>query len=129
MTIAPIKTAAPFCRLSIALILPTLPNPTPPSAADVSAVTDQDTPIDVTLSGADLVDCELIFSIVTPPMHGTLGSITNHACSLGLPSSDTATVTYTPAVSALVHGRPLLTHNVTDFSAVSGLTVRDPLAE
>src|SRR5438094_845854 len=75
----------------------TLPNPAPPSAASASAATDQDTAVDITLSGADLNDCELTFSIVTPPGHGTLGSITNHACSLGLPSSDTATDTYTPA--------------------------------
>ena len=33
------------------------------------------------------------------------------------------------AATALVHGRTLLTHNVADFSAVSGLTLRDPLDE
>jgi Big-like domain-containing protein len=77
--------------------LPSLPNPTPPSAADVSATTDQDTATDVTLSGSDLTDCELAFSIVTPPAHGSLGVISNHACSPGLPMSDTASVTYTPA--------------------------------
>jgi len=75
----------------------TIPNPTPPSAADVTAATDADTPVTVTLSGSDLTDCELTFSIVGAPSHGTLGTIANHACSPGLPMSDTASVTYTPA--------------------------------
>ena len=33
------------------------------------------------------------------------------------------------AATALIHGRTLLTHNVADFSAVEGLTIRDPLDE
>src|SRR5581483_1664677 len=65
--------------------LPTLPNPTPPSASDASVVTDENASVDVTLSGADLTDCELTFAIVTPPAHGTLGAIANHACAIGLP--------------------------------------------
>src|SRR5436853_440797 len=89
----------------------------PPSAASASAATDQDTAVDITLSGADLNDCELTFSIVTPPGHGTLGSITNHACSLGLPSSDTATVTYTPAAG--FHGSDSFTYTVNDGSSDS----------
>ncbi|TMB46007.1 MAG: hypothetical protein E6J55_02815 [Deltaproteobacteria bacterium] len=105
----------------------TLPNPAPPSAASASAATDQDTAVDITLSGADLNDCELTFSIVTPPGHGTLGSITNHACSLGLPSSDTATVTYTPAAG--FHGSDSFTYTVNDGStdsspATVSITVR-----
>src|SRR5207245_4341261 len=75
----------------------TLPNPAPPSAADVSAATDQNTAVNVTLSGADLNDCELTFSIVTPPAHGSLGAISSHPCALGLPMSDTAAVPYLPA--------------------------------
>jgi len=87
---------------STSLTLPTttsltLPNPTPPSAADVSAATDANTPVTVTLSGSDLTDCELTFSIVGAPSHGTLGAISNNPCSVGLPMSDTASVTYTPA--------------------------------
>jgi len=105
----------------------TLPNPAPPSASAVSAATDQDTAVNVTLSGADLNDCELTFSIVTPPAHGTLGVITDHACSLGLPSSDSASVTYTPAAG--FHGNDTFTYKVNDGTSDSdpatvGLTVR-----
>src|SRR5204863_6928922 len=105
----------------------TLPNPAPPSASAVSAATDQDTAVNVTLSGADLNNCELTFSIVTPPAHGTLGVITDHACSLGLPSSDSASVTYTPAAG--FHGNDTFTYKVNDGTSDSdpatvGLTVR-----
>src|SRR5439155_194159 len=98
----------------------TLPNPAPPSAANVTTATDQDTAVDVTLSGADLNDCELTFSIVTPPAHGTLGPITNHACSLGLPSSDTATATYTPAAG--FHGSDAFTYQVNDGATATRFT-------
>src|SRR5213079_3146586 len=67
--------------------------------------------------GADLNDCELTFSIVTPPAHGTLGVITDHACSLGLPSSDSATVTYTPAAG--FHGNDSFTYKVNDGTSDS----------
>jgi hypothetical protein len=97
--------------------LPTPPNPTPPSAADGSAVTEQDTAVDVTLSGADLTDCELTFSIVTAPAHGTLSSIANAACSIGLPMSDTASVPYTPAAG--FHGNDSFTYKVNDGTSDS----------
>jgi hypothetical protein len=40
----------------------------------------------------------LLFSISTPPAHGTLSTLGNHACATGAPHTDTAQVTYTPAV-------------------------------
>jgi len=103
--------------------LPTLPNPAPPSAADVSAATEQDTAVNVTLSGADLNDCELTFSIVTPPAHGSLGAISNHACALGLPMSDTAAVPYMPAAG--YKGSDSFTYEVNDGTSDSSpATVR-----
>ena len=89
-----------------------VPDPTRPSAADVSAVTDQDTSKVLVLSGADLTDCELGFSIVTPPAHGTLGPIADDACSVGLPMSDTASVTYAPGAG--FHGSDSFTYRVND---------------
>jgi len=101
----------------------TLPNPAPPSAADVSAATEQDTAVNVTLSGADLNDCELTFSIVTPPAHGSLGAISNHACALGLPMSDTAAVPYMPAAGYT--GNDSFTYEVNDGTSDSSpATVR-----
>ncbi len=70
---------------------------TPPAASATSATTTQDSPVSVALGGTDAEDCELTFSIVTPPAHGTLGSISSPACTPGSPNQDTATVTYTPA--------------------------------
>src|SRR5882672_8081857 len=88
----------------------TLPgsDPTRPSAADVSVVTEQDTGKDVELSGADLTDCELAFSIVAPPAHGSVGPITNSGCSIGLPMRDRASVTYSPAAG--FHGNDSFTY-------------------
>src|SRR5207237_5702494 len=62
VVITPLQTAA-------VQFLP-LANPLPPSAADGSATTDQAVAVDTTLSGADVDNCELTFSIVAPPTHG-----------------------------------------------------------
>jgi hypothetical protein len=117
VVIAPLQTAA-------VQFLP-LPNPLPPSAADGSATTDQAVAVDATLSGADVDNCELTFAIVDPPLHGALGAIANQACSLGLPSSDTATVPYTPAASFF--GTDTFTYKVSDGATDSSpatVTVR-----
>jgi len=104
VVITPLQTAA-------VQFLP-LANPLPPGAADGSATTDQAVAVDTTLSGADVDNCELTFSIVDPPTHGTLGPIANQTCSLGLPSSDTATVPYTPVASFF--GTDTFTYKVND---------------
>jgi len=80
-------------------------------------VTDEDTEKDVTLSGSDLTDCDLTFSIVSPPAHGSLGTLANDACSIGLPMSDTASVPYTP--SAGYHGNDSFTYKVNDGTSDS----------
>jgi hypothetical protein len=51
----------------------------------------------VTLTGHDVETCELTFSIVSGPGHGTLGTLGDQTCTPGSPNTDTATVTYTPA--------------------------------
>ena len=64
-------------------------------------------PVTITLAGLDLDTCELAFTIVTPPAHGTLGAIASAACAAGVPNTDTATVLYTPTAGVqrqrLVH--------------------------
>ena len=106
-----------------------LPPLLPPSASDASVVTDHDTPVGVLLSASDANDCELMFTIGTPPAHGTLGAIVNSVCTLGLPSSDTATVTYTPAAG--YGGEDSFTYRVSDglnasTPATVHVTVRPP---
>jgi hypothetical protein len=87
--IAPLLTAT--------IPLAALPTSIAPAAADGAAVTEQGAPVQAALAGTSLTTCDLTFSIVTPPAHGTLGAISDNPCGLGLPFSDTATVIYTPA--------------------------------
>src|SRR6185503_10806558 len=102
--ILPLQTAA------VPLVL--LPEVLPPSASDASVATDQDVAVVTTLAGTDVDTCDLTFAIVDAPIHGSLGALTGAACSLGLPSSDTATVPYTPAPG--FSGDDAFTYRVTD---------------
>ena len=68
----------------------------PPTATNENATTDQGVAVPITLHGSDQEVCELTFSIVATPANGTLGPITNNACTAGSPNTDTASVTYTP---------------------------------
>ncbi len=77
----------------------------PPTADAVTAPsTDQNTPVSVTLSSADSDSAAspgLTFAVVTPPSHGTLGSLGAAVCTTP-PSGGsqcTAAVTYTPGTS------------------------------
>ncbi|HUF95752.1 MAG TPA: S8 family serine peptidase [Acidimicrobiia bacterium] len=94
---------------------------TPPVAADVNETTDEDTSVAITLSGSDAETCELSFSIVSGPSNGSLGGITDSACTGGIPNSDTATVIYTP--NANYNGSDLFTYRVSDGSATDDGTV------
>jgi hypothetical protein len=71
----------------------------PPTANATSKTTAEDTPAAVTLTGSDPDTCELVFSVVTAPAHGTVGTITNNACVNGNPKTDSASITYTPAAN------------------------------
>jgi hypothetical protein len=104
VVIAPLQT--------VVLPLVGVPSLLAPSASPANATTEFETPVQIALAGSDLLTCDLTFSIVTPPANGTLGAITNHPCSLGLPSSDTATVTYTPATGFA--GNDTFTYKVND---------------
>jgi hypothetical protein len=114
---------APLVTAVVPLTTLALPDPAPPSAADETVTTNENASAAVTLSGSDLLDCELNFAIVTPPAHGTLGAIANHACAMGLPMSDTASVTYTPAAD--FNGNDSFTYKVNDGTSDSSpATVR-----
>ncbi|MGZ9275854.1 MAG: CBM96 family carbohydrate-binding protein, partial [Candidatus Limnocylindrales bacterium] len=84
----------------------------PPSAGATSATTPLDTPVAVALSGTDAETCELSFSIVSGPAHGSLGPITDAGCTAGSPNADGASVTYTP--TAAYSGPDSFTYRVND---------------
>ncbi|MGH2793165.1 MAG: Ig-like domain-containing protein [Actinomycetota bacterium] len=70
---------------------------TPPTANPTSVATAQGTPVAATLTATDPDNCELSFSIVQQPAHGSLGPLGAQACTAGSPNTDRAGVTYTPA--------------------------------
>ena len=88
------------------------PPNTPPTANATSATTPMDTPVAVGLSGSDSGTCELTFSIVSGPAHGSLGPIGGATCTPGSPNTDTASVTYTPAAG--YSGPDSFTYRVND---------------
>jgi len=117
-TAAPTNVGQPYANTVILPLVPAvvplvlLPQVLPPSAGNGVVATDQDVPATATLTGTDLDTCDLTFSILGATAHGTVGAITNAACALGLPSSDTATVTYTPAPG--FSGDDVFTYQVKD---------------
>ena len=90
----------------------------PPTANSVSATTNEDTPVSVTLSATDLDDATLNFNVVAAPSNGTLnansGTLT---CSSG---NCTGSVTYTPAAN--FNGADSFTFAVSDGLATSNVT-------
>jgi hypothetical protein len=88
-----------------------------PAAADVSAATNAASPVTVTLRGSDVETCELTFSVVTGPPHGSLSPLTDQPCRAGSPNQDTATATFTPAAGFT--GTDSFTYRVNDGTADS----------
>ncbi|MBW3576954.1 MAG: choice-of-anchor B family protein [Actinobacteria bacterium] len=90
----------------------------PPTATDIATNTDEDTSVIVTLSGSDAETCELGFSIVSGPAHGSLSSLDNAACISGTPNTDAAAIAYTP--DADYNGPDSFAYRVTDEHGNSG---------
>ena len=67
----------------------------PPTATPSSVQTNEDSAVQLTLTGSDPEGSALTFAIATPPAHGTLGAITQL-------SPTSARVTYTPAPDSAV---------------------------
>ncbi|MEO6196034.1 MAG: cadherin domain-containing protein [Thermoanaerobaculia bacterium] len=63
----------------------------PPVADSQTVLTDEDTPVTITLTGSDPNGQPLTFTIVTPPAHGSLGPLTS-------PTATSVQVVYTPAL-------------------------------
>jgi acid phosphatase type 7 len=83
-----------------------------PTADALTSSTAPDTPTSVQLRGHDAESCDLAFSVVDPPVSGSLGLISDDPCAPGNPNLDTASVTYTPAGSFV--GQDTFTYTVTD---------------
>ena len=75
-----------------------------PVADEISVETDEDIPVDITLTGFDTEGSELAFEIMTNPLHGTL-------------SGETPNLTYTP--SANYYGDDYFTYRAFDGVAFS----------
>jgi PKD repeat protein len=83
-----------------------VPGNTPPTAADQSVATPEDTPVAITLAGSDVDGDNLTYTIVTPPLHGVL-------------SGSGASPTYTPA--AEYNGPDAFTFKANDGTADSNV--------
>jgi hypothetical protein len=81
-----------------------------PTATAASATTNEDTPVTITLTGADIDGDPLTFSIVTAPTQGTTGALIQLT-----PTS--ASVSYTPALN--FNGSDSFTFRVSDGSVNS----------
>jgi len=77
----------------------------PPVANAQTVMTDEDTPVTITLTGSDSNSDPLTFSIVTPPAHGSLGPLTS-------PTATSVQVVYTPGLN--YNGPDFFTFQVDD---------------
>jgi hypothetical protein len=84
------QNATANCSINV-----TTPNQAP-VAVGQSPTTNEDTALPLTLTGTDADGNSLTFSIVNPPVRGTLGSFSGLSCS-GNPSTCHVNVTYTPS--------------------------------
>jgi hypothetical protein len=92
-----------------------------PTASPGTASTAKDAPVAIALQGQDAETCELVFSIVSQPAHGTLGPVANSACTPAATGShsDAATVTYTPTTGYT--GADSFSFQVSDGALASAL--------
>src|SRR5206468_1017476 len=84
-----------------------------PTADSKTLSTNEDTPLIITLTGSDPDGDALTFTVITPPAHGTLGSIGTVSCT-GNPSNCSENITYTPFVN--YNGADSFTYKANDGS-------------
>jgi PKD repeat protein len=87
------------------------------TANTVTATTTTGAAVPITLQGSDSAACDLTFTIVSAPANGTVGSISDQACTPGSPNTDTATVSYAP--KAGYTGPDSFTYRVSDGTSQS----------
>jgi hypothetical protein len=93
-----------------------VPNTAPVASASPNpAATGEDTAIQITLTGSDVEDDNLTFTVTDAPDHGSLGTVSVPDCSAT--NSCTATVTYTP--NPTFHGADFFKFKVNDGTADS----------
>jgi len=83
----------------------------PPVADSQTVMTDEDTPVTITLTGSDPDGQPLTFTIVTPPAHGSLGPLTS-------PTATSVQVVYTPILD--YNGPDAFTFQVDDGNGGTG---------
>ena len=89
-----------------------------PTAAPKAVTTNYTTAVTVTMTGTDAETCNLTFTIVTPPAHGSLASLSNKICVTFFPPySDSASIKYTPATG--FSGVDTFTYRTSDGTATS----------
>jgi hypothetical protein len=87
--------------------------------ADAKVVaTNRNAPVIITLSGSDVETCEIIFATANVT-NGSLGPVTDAACLPGAPNTDSATVTFTPALDVCTPTQGSFTYTTDDGAATS----------
>ena len=93
-----------------------------PVAHNITASTNEDTQVIITLRASDIDSATVAFTIFSGPNHGSLGLVSSPSCTSvpngdgTLGSSCTATVTYTPAAN--YSGNDNFTYKVNDGSQI-----------
>lgn len=93
-----VVTSGPFAAQATRQWVEGTPETGRPTAADVAATTDEDTPVDVTLDGTDPDGDPLTYRVVDQPANGSLGAVVGDQVTYTPDADFTGTDTFTYAV-------------------------------